>query len=79
MFNSDTYAGDEVEWLLSIIKGVGRIVVDIDNTPPFFQPMLSYIIGKNKTYWLTSTEDIVYNHISTQRIYNLDSLTTLGE
>lgn len=79
LYDKDRYDADEIDWVLQVFKSVDAAIVDVDNTAPFFREMLAYMIGKNKTYWLTNAEKSVYNHISKQRVYNLDFLVNIGE
>lgn len=79
LYDKDRYDADEIDWVLQVFKSVDAVIVDVDNTAPFFREMLAYMIGKNKTYWLTNAEKSVYNHISKQRVYNLDFLVNIGE
>jgi len=55
------------------------IIVDIDNCPSYVKDLLSFIIAKPKTYWLTNAVEVVYNHISSNRIYNLSILERIGD
>ena len=34
------------------------------------------MIAKPKTYWLTNATDIVYTHISSNRIYNISTISS---
>lgn len=79
LYDKDRYDADEIDWVLRVFKSVDVVVVDVDNTAPFFRDLLAYIIGKSKTYWLTNAEKSVYNHISKQQIYSLDFLVNIGE
>lgn len=79
LYDRDRYDGDEIEWVLKVFKSVDVVIADVDNTAHFFRDLLSYVIGKSKTYWLTNAEKSVYNHISKQRVYNLDFLVNIGE
>ena len=79
IYDKERYVKEEIDWLLTTMKGVDLVIVDVDNTFPFIRELLSYIISKNKTYWLTNAETSVYNHISNNRIYNLDFLLPTGE
>jgi len=62
------------DWLLSINKICDITILDIDNTPPDIRDMASYFISQNNTYWLTRAENVFYNKLSVNRIYNLDFL-----
>ena len=37
------------------------------------------MIAKNKTYWLTNSQDSVYNSLSNNKVYNLDFLSNIGD
>lgn len=68
----------QIDWLLGIIDRVDIVVLDIDQTGPKIKNLVSYILSKNKTYWLTNDNNPVYNHISYKRKYNLDFLKEVG-
>lgn len=73
-FNEQKYTKDNIDWLLSVVDMSDLVLVDVDNCPAHIREILSFIIAKPKTYWLTNSEHPVYNHISLNRIYNLDNL-----
>lgn len=77
-FNIEKYTKNDLDWLLSVVNMSEIIIVDVDNCPPYIRDILSFIIAKPKTYWLTNAETPVYNHISLNRIFNLDNIT-IGE
>lgn len=77
-FNDEEYVKENIKWLLTIFKMSDLTIVDIDNSPLYLKNLLSFMIGKNKTYWLTKAEETVYNHISENRIYTLDFMSTIG-
>jgi len=79
IYDKGVYVKEEINWVLTTLKCVDVCIADIDNTLPFFRDMLSYIVAKDKTYWLTNAEESVYNHISKNRIYNLEFLLHTGE
>lgn len=78
-FDQPNYTTHDVEWLLNIFKMSETIIVDVDNTPPWARDLLSYMIAKTKTYWLTNSQDSVYNSLSSNKIYNLDFLSKIGD
>ena len=78
-FDQPNYTTHDVEWLLNIFKMSETIIVDVDNTPPWARDLLSYMIAKTKTYWLTNSQDSVYNSLSNNRVYNLDFLSNTGD
>ena len=79
LYDKNQYAKEEIDWVLKVFKSVDLVIIDVDNVAPFFRDILSYFIAKNKTYWLTNSQDSVYNNLSNNRIYNLDFLLKLGE
>ena len=79
IYDKEIYVKEELDWMLTTLKCANVVIADIDNTLPFFRDMLSYIVAKDKTYWLTNAEKSVYNHISNNRIYNLEFLLHTGE
>ena len=67
------------DWLFNVIKQVDTVIVDIDNCPSQVKDIIGYILGYNKTFWLTNGEQMFYNSINRNRIYNLDFLKdTIG-
>lgn len=79
IYDKEIYVKEELDWMLTTLKCADVVIADIDNTLPFFRDMLSYIVAKDKTYWLTNADKSVYNHISSNRIYNLEFLLPNGE
>ena len=79
LYDKDRYNKEELDWVLKVFKSVDLVIVDIDNTSHFFRDLLSYFVAKNKTYWLTNAHETVYNHISKNKVYNLDFLLQTGE
>ena len=63
------------EWLMATIKQSDFVYYDMDNTPPTVKFLDSYILSKNKTYWLTQGENLFYTFLSRKRLYNYDQLT----
>jgi hypothetical protein len=62
------------DWLLSLAKQADCVILDIDNCPSNIASLASYFIANTNTYWLTNGEQMWYNKISPNRIYNLDSI-----
>ena len=79
VYDKPVYDKKEVEWLLNVFKQCDTVIVDVDNTSPWARDLLSYMIAKNKTYWLTNSQDSVYNSLSNNRVYNLDFLSKIGD
>jgi hypothetical protein len=79
VYDKPVYDKNEIEWLLSVFKQCDTAIVDVDNTSFWARDLLSYMIAKNKTYWLTNSQDSVYNSLSNNKVYNLDFLSTIGD
>ena len=69
----------ELEWMLSVFKQCDIAIVDVDNASPWARDLASYMIAKNKTYWLTNSQESVYNSLSNNKVYNLDFLSNIGD
>ena len=65
------------DWLLSMSKTADCVILDIDNCPPIIGNLHAYFIANSNTYWLTKGEQMFYNKISSNRIYNLDNLVQM--
>tara|TARA_Y100000385_G_C13004025_1_gene598579 strand:+ start:347 stop:712 length:366 start_codon:yes stop_codon:yes gene_type:complete len=79
VYDKSTQVNTEVDWLLSVFKQCDIAIIDVDNTSSWARELLSYMIAKNKTYWLTNSQDSVYNSLSNNKVYNLDFLSTTGD
>jgi|TARA_R110000823_G_scaffold230177_1_gene357091 hypothetical protein len=79
LYDKPVYDKDEVSWLLSVFKQCDVAIVDVDNASPWGRDLSSYMISKNKTYWLTNSQDSVYNSLSNNKVYNLDFLSKIGD
>ena len=60
----------EIEWILNSAALADIIVIDLDNCDVIVRQFASYIIAKNKTFYLTNDNTIPYNLISKNRIYD---------
>lgn len=78
LFEETNYDPERIDYLLSIFKMSNVAIMDLDNLPPFMKDLASYFIAKPKTFWLTNGDGEVYNHISRNRVYNLDFLSNIG-
>lgn len=77
-YDENKASPSDIDWLLNVFKLANVVVINVDNTGPEVRMLASYFIAKPKTYWLTNADDIVYNHISSNRVYNLDFMSTIG-
>ena len=79
IYDKPNYTTVDVNWLLDTVYLCDLIIIEVDNCPTYIKDLLSFIIAKSKTYWLTNAVDTVYTHISSNRIYNLSILEKLGD
>ena len=63
---------EEHDWLLTLHRMCNFVVIDIDNSPSLTRDAISYFISFPNTFWLTNGDNVYYNKISNNRIYNLD-------
>ena len=78
-FNLNVYLYEEYEeleldWLCNVRAKADVVILDIDNMPVFLKDIIGYFLGFSNTYWLTKGENLVYNKLSNNKIYNLDWL-----
>jgi len=78
-FDKEVYAASDIDWLLSVFHLSNIVIIDVDNTPSYLKDLLSYMISKPKTFWLTTNQNSVYNHISNNRIHTLNFLSNKGD
>ena len=64
----------EIDWLLNLHKICDVCIVNLDNLPQEIRTIMSYLISFDNTYWLTKGEQIMYNKISSNRIFELDQI-----
>lgn len=64
----------DVPWLLDVGQEVDHIILDIDNIPQEYQWLIGYFLSFNKTFYLTSAEQMSYNIINTRRIYDVGQI-----
>ena len=78
-FDKSNYSKEDFEWLMDVFSICDYCIIDIDRCESPTRDLLSFFIGKTKTYWLTNNIDSVYNHISRNRIYDLSFLKNIGD
>ena len=72
-FNIYLYEEDiEAEWLLAVIMIADNIFVEVDQMPAGMRDLTSYLLGFNKTFWLTKGENVYYNKINTNRVWDIE-------
>lgn len=64
----------EIEWLFDVQGLCDLTVIDVDNCPSTVRDLVSFMISKDSTYWLTNGTGTYYNVISKNRIFDLDFL-----
>ena len=79
VYDKPVYDKEEVDWLLTVFRSCDVAILDVDNSSTWTRDLLSYMIAKNKTYWLTNSQDSVYNSLSKNKVYTLDFLPTIGD
>lgn len=62
----------EPEWLLAVVMLSDNIFVEVDQMPSSMKDLASYLLGFNKTFWLTKGENIYYNKINSNRVWDIE-------
>lgn len=70
----EDYEETDIEWLLNVAKIVDITILDLDNVNHDTRIFASYLLGSNKTFYLTSDNTVPYNLINKNRIYDLQWL-----
>jgi hypothetical protein len=73
-FDKSDYSKEDFDWLLDVFSAIDLCIIDVDRCESPTRELISYFVAKSKTYWLTKSENSVYNHISKNRIYDLSFL-----
>ena len=66
----------DIDWLLSVHKLSDIVLVELEQLPTEIKQIEAYLISQSNTYWLTKGENVWYNKLSVNKIYDLNFLTT---
>tara|TARA_B100001287_G_scaffold266519_2_gene260565 strand:+ start:4406 stop:4795 length:390 start_codon:yes stop_codon:yes gene_type:complete len=66
--------GQDIDWVLNVHKLSQIVILDLDNLPPFWKKLESYLVSFGNTYYLTKAEEIMYNKISANRIFAVEEI-----
>lgn len=64
----------DIDWLLSVQKMSDTTIVELEQLPSEVKQLESYLVSQSNTYWLTKGENIWYNKLSVNRIYDINFL-----
>ena len=78
VYDKENYSTEDIDWLLTIFKMSDIAIIDVDNVQSHARDLLSYMIAKPKTFWLTKGENRVYNKLSNNKIEDFEFLSKLG-
>ena len=65
---------EQLEWVLTVFGLCDTVIVNADNMPENTSVLLGYFLSFDKTYYLTQGNNLLYNRLNANRIYNLDFL-----
>lgn len=68
----------DIPWLLDVANIVDTIILDTDNILDN-EWLIGYFLGFNKTFYLTTNEQRVYNNICMNKIFDLTFLNPGGK
>ena len=79
IYDKPVYNKDDINWMLDSFASADFVLIDIDNSAAYCKDLFSFLIAKSKTYWLTNAIDSVYNHISNNKLQDLNILSKIGD
>jgi len=65
----------DIDWLLSVQKMSDVTIIDLEKLPTEVKQLESYFVSQSNTYWLTKGENIWYNKLSVNRVYDINFIT----
>jgi hypothetical protein len=68
------YDEDATDWLLDIVQSADTVILNLDDSDTEIRNLASYLVSLPNVFWLTKGEISVYNKLSVNRIYNLDTI-----
>jgi len=68
------YEEEAVDWLLDIVQSADAVILNLDDSDTEVRDLASYLVSLPNVFWLTKGEISVYNKLSINRIYNLDTI-----
>jgi hypothetical protein len=68
LFEEDVHSN--LEWLVNVSRSVDYIVLNIDDSTDLGW-IIGYFLGMNKTFYLTNNEQIQYNVVNVNKIYDI--------
>ena len=68
------YEEEAIDWLLDIVQSADAVVLNLDDCDTKVRDLASYLVSLPNVFWLTKGEVSVYNKLSVNRIYNLDTI-----
>ncbi len=68
------YEEEAIDWLLDVVQSANAVVLNLDNADTQVRDLASYLVSLPNVFWLTKAEVPVYNKLSVNRIYNLDTI-----
>jgi hypothetical protein len=60
----------DIAWLCNVLKMSNITIFDLDNANSIVKEFSSYIIAQPKTFYLTVNQNLPYNLISKNRVYD---------
>lgn len=62
------------DWLLQVHRIVDICIANLDDFDVDTRSIMSYLISYDHTYWLTKGENLLYNKISLNRIFEINQI-----
>jgi hypothetical protein len=68
------YEEEAIDWLLDVVQSADAVILNLDDCDTQIRDLSSYLVSLPNVYWLTKGEISVYNKLSVNRVYNLDTI-----
>ena len=64
----------DTDWLLKVHRLTDICIANLDDFDTETRSIMSYLISYDHTYWLTKGENLLYNKISLNRIFEINQI-----
>lgn len=65
---------NDIKWLLTVAKISDHIIIDLDNSSNDVSKLAGYILSLPNSYYKTSDETNVWQHINSNRFYDFPEI-----
>jgi hypothetical protein len=62
---------NDIDWLINVARSVDYIILNVDGCDST-RWIVGFLLGMNKTFYLTTEEQMQYNIVNVNRVYDLN-------